>query len=56
MVRNPRALTAFFLGALLASRLWAQDDKPDICITTRFVMTPVTVTDRGGNVINGLTA
>jgi VWFA-related protein len=59
MVRDLRALTGFFLGALLASPLWAQDDKaPDDKATftqdIRIVMTPVTVTDRTGIVINGL--
>ncbi len=54
MVRDRKALTAFFLGALLASRLWAQDDKATFTQDIRIVMTPVTVTDRGGVVINGL--
>jgi len=64
MVRDRRALTGFFLGALLASRLWAQDgkapddkakdDKATFTTDIRIVMTPVTVTDRTGIVINGL--
>lgn len=45
---------AFFLAALLSARLPAQD-KPTFTQEVRIVMTPVTVTDRGGNVINGLT-
>ena len=39
----------------VASAQDAPPDKPDISITTRFVLTPVTVTDRCGNIINGLT-
>ena len=59
MVRDRTALTGLFLGALLASRLWAQDDKAQDDRATftqdiRIVMTPVTVTDRSGIVINGL--
>ena len=73
-MRNARALTAFFLAALLAAgltgaltrKLLAQDNgnasvgvpgKDDLIgsATTHIVMTPVTVTDRGGNVVNNLT-
>lgn len=80
-MRNARALTAFFLAALLAAvltgtlarKLGAQEKaqgkgdssalapgKEDVVpsigsITTHIVMTPVTVTDRGGNVVNNLT-
>ena len=71
-MRNARALTAFFLAALLATALtWklaAQDksqDKGDASalapgkdligvVTTHEVITPVTVTDRAGNIVNGL--
>ncbi len=64
-MRNARALTAFFLVALLAAtltwRLAAQDkgvdpdaSKPIASITTHIVVTPVTVTDRNGNVVNNL--
>src|SRR5258705_10368435 len=60
MVPDQRVLTGFFLGALLASRLWAQqddkaqDEKATFKTDIRIVMTPVTVTDRSGIVINGL--
>jgi VWFA-related protein len=71
-VRNARALTAFFLAALLAAgltwKLAAQDNsnapaaaagKDDAVgsigsVTTHIVTTPVTVTDRAGNIVNGL--
>ena len=76
-MRNARALTAFFLAALLAAaltwRLAAQDKAQDKAgnapasapskedaigsigsVTTHIVTTPVTVTDRAGNIINGL--
>lgn len=47
------------VAALFSVRAGAQEpapsDKPDISITTRYVMTPVTVTDKSGNIINGLT-
>jgi VWFA-related protein len=47
------------MAVLGAAVLWAQDapppEKADISITTRFVMTPVTVTDKAGNIVNGLT-
>ncbi len=53
------AIAASLLGTLVSVVAWAQDpppsDKADISITTHFVMTPVTVTDRRGNIINGLT-
>jgi len=56
-VRN--ATAAGLLVALFSVMAWAQDaappEKADISITTRFVMTPVTVTDKSGNIINGLT-
>src|SRR6476661_7657592 len=47
-------------GLLVSVAAWAQDappDKNDVIgsITTRAVMTPVTVTDKSGNIINGLT-
>jgi VWFA-related protein len=76
-VRNARALTAFFLAALVAAilmgplprKLAAQDkaqDKGDPSalapgkdvigvVTTHAVITPVTVTDRNGNIVNNLT-
>jgi len=73
-VRNARALTAFFLAALLAAtftwKLAAQDKSHDKSgdpsaltpgkdvigsVTTHIVVTPVTVTDRAGNVVNNLT-
>jgi VWFA-related protein len=76
IVRNARALTAFFLAALLAAtltpKLVAQDKAPvkaedksdsstltpgkDVIgsVTTHAVITPVTVTDRNGNIVNGL--
>ena len=72
-MRNARALTAFFLAALLAATLtWklaaqdkgsapasaaAKDDVGDSkigSVTTHIVTTPVTVTDRAGNIVNGL--
>ena len=74
-MRNARALTAFFLAALLAATLtWklaAQDKAPDksqdksdaatvapgkadFGTIVHIVTTPVTVTDRAGNIINGL--
>jgi VWFA-related protein len=68
-VRNARALTAFFVAALLAATLtWklsAQEKgngtgstlgKDDLIgsIITHLVVTPVTVTDRNGNVVNNL--
>jgi VWFA-related protein len=70
-VRKARALTAFFLAALLAATLtWklaaqdkgnasapAKDDVGDSrigSVTTHIVTTPVTVTDRAGNIVNGL--
>ena len=44
---------------LVSAAAWAQDpapaDKPDFSIITHIVMTPVTVTDKSGNIINGLT-
>jgi VWFA-related protein len=70
IVRNAQVFTAFLLAVLLSGPILAQDDKPaagvvapgkeDIdgkigSITTHVVMTPVTVTDHGGNIINGLT-
>src|ERR1700722_18564730 len=60
IVGNLRAIAALFLAALLAARILAQDkppstdEKPTFVDTFRFVMTPVTVTDHNGNVINGL--
>src|SRR5204862_4315929 len=71
IVRNARALTAFFLAALLAATLtWklaAQDKsqdkgdasasapgKADFGTIVHLVTTPVTVTDRAGNIVNGL--
>jgi len=54
-VLNLRVSTALFVGAVIAVRISAQDEKPDISTTVRFVMTPVTVTDRSGNIVNGLT-
>ena len=73
-MRNARALTAFFLAALLAAtftwKLAAQDKSHDKSgdpsaltpgkdvigsVTTHIVVTPVTVTDRAGNVVNNLT-
>jgi VWFA-related protein len=60
IVGNPKAVAALFLAALLPARILAQDkppsadEKPDISTTVRFVMTPVTVTDHNGSVINGL--
>ena len=52
------AFAAGLLG-LFSLAAWAQDpapsDKADISITTRYVMTPVTVTDKSGNIVNGLT-
>jgi len=69
-VRNARALTAFFLAALLVAtvtqKLAAQDKGSDPSALTagndvigratiHLVMTPVTVTDRAGNVVNNLT-
>jgi VWFA-related protein len=72
MVRDARALTAFFLAALLAATLtWklAAQDKSNApastpaadeaigkigSVTTHIVTTPVTVTDRAGNIVNGL--
>ena len=71
-MRKARALTAFFLAALLAAtftwKLAAQDKtnapasapgKEDVApsigsIITHLVTTPVTVTDRAGNIVNGL--
>ncbi len=69
-MRNARALTAFFLAALLAATLtWklaaqdksntpastaAKDEAPIGSIGTTHVITPVTVTDRAGNIVNGL--
>ena len=72
-MRNARALTAFFLAALLAAvltaalprKLAAQDKatasasapgKDDVIgsAITHLVITPVTVTDRKGNIVNGL--
>jgi len=69
-VRNARALTVFFLAALLAAGLtWklagqeksntAAPAKEDVgekigSVTTHIVTTPVTVTDRAGNIVNGL--
>lgn len=68
-MRNARALTAIFLAALLAATLtWklaAQDKanasasapgKDDVIgsAITHLVITPVTVTDRAGNIVNGL--
>ena len=72
-MRNARALSAFFLAALLAATLtWklaaqdkgsapasaaAKDDVGDSkigSVTTHIVTTPVTVTDRAGNIVNGL--
>ena len=72
-MRNARALTAFFLAALLAATLtWklaAQDKtgnapaaaagKDDVgekigSVSIHIVTTPVTVTDRAGNIVNGL--
>jgi len=58
-VRN--AIAAGLLGTLVSVVTWAQDapppDKADVIgsITTHVVMTPVTVTDKSGNIINGLT-
>src|SRR5665213_1248622 len=72
IVLNARALTAFFLAALLGATLTpnlaAQDKAPDKSdssaltpgkdvigvVTTHAVITPVTVTDRNGNIVNGL--
>src|SRR5689334_24853317 len=67
IVRNARALKGFFLAALLAAvvatTLPAQDKsdtstvapgKADFGTTVHIVTTPVTVTDRAGNIINGL--
>ena len=56
MVRN--AIAVGLLVALFSMMALAQDtppDKPDFSIVERFVMTPVTVTDHSGNIINGLT-
>ncbi len=53
-MRNARALMALFL----VGALFAQDkapDRPDFSTETRIVMTPVTVTNRDGTVVNGLT-
>jgi VWFA-related protein len=44
-----------FAGFLLTGVLFAQQDKPTFISNVRIVMTPVTVTDRGGNIIPGLT-
>lgn len=52
---NARALTALFLATLLSAQDKAQD-KTDFSTGTRIVMTPVTVTNRDGGIINGLTA
>ncbi len=58
IVRNIFAASVL-AAALFSVTAWAQDpapsEKADISITTRFVMTPVTVTDKSGNIINGLT-
>ena len=73
-MRNARALTAFFLAALLAVTLtWklaaqdkthdtndpsasapGKDDTPIGSVSLHVVTTPVTVTDRAGNIVNGL--
>jgi hypothetical protein len=58
IVRNVFAVS-LLVAALFSITARAQDpapsEKADISITTRFVMTPVTVTDKSGNIINGLT-
>ena len=63
-MRNAKALAALCMVALLAPfalRISAQDgkplsadEKPTISTTVHLVMTPVTVTDRAGNVVNNL--
>ena len=71
-MRNARALTAFFLAALLAAavtwKLSAQDKSSAPAstpgtdetagkigsVSIHVVTTPVTVTDRAGNIVNGL--
>ena len=55
MALDRRSVTALFLAAMLSARIEAQDDKPTFTQDIRIVMTPVTVTDRSGMVINGLT-
>jgi len=54
MARDRRSVTALFLAAMLSGRIGAQDNKPTFTQDVRIVMTPVTVTDRTGIVINGL--
>ncbi len=55
-MRNAIAVMAI-LGAAVLSAQDAPPGKDDVIgsIVTRYVMTPVTVTDKAGNIINGLT-
>jgi VWFA-related protein len=51
MALTKRALTGFLVAGALCAQ---QAEPPTISVTTRIVMTPVTVTDRAGNIVNGL--
>lgn len=55
MIPNTTALAALYLGARIWAQAPAQDDKATFNIQTRFVITPLTVTDHDGNIVNGLT-
>ena len=50
MASNRRAIAALFLAGLLGAQ-----EPPTFRTNVRIVMTPVTVTDRNGGVVNGLT-
>jgi len=50
MASNKRAVAALFLAGLLGAQ-----EPPTFRTNIRIVMTPVTVTDRGGGIVSGLT-